>query len=90
MTIEQTVTIPYDRRLTIEIPRELPVGKARATLTLIYDEEQELSKETHGASQQHSTTSRTPISRYFGIISEDTYGDGVAFQRKLRDEWNDL
>ena len=26
MTIEQTVTIPADRRITIEVPREVPTG----------------------------------------------------------------
>ena len=36
-----------------------------------------------------SDSERKPISRYFGILSPDTYGDGVAYQRKLRDEWND-
>jgi hypothetical protein len=30
----------------------------------------------------------TPISRYFAILSPDTYGDGVEYQRKLRDEWD--
>jgi len=31
---------------------------------------------------------RKPISRYFGILSPETYGDVVAYQRKLREEWN--
>ena len=32
---------------------------------------------------------RKPISRFFGILSPETYGDGVAYQRKIRDEWDD-
>jgi hypothetical protein len=35
MTIEQTIDIPVDHRLTFEIPREIPCGKARVALTLI-------------------------------------------------------
>ena len=41
MTIQQTVTIPDDRRLHFDIvvPFELPVGKAQATLTLVCEDE---------------------------------------------------
>ncbi|GHV24739.1 hypothetical protein AGMMS4952_00920 [Spirochaetia bacterium] len=35
MTIEQTVDIPVDHRLTLEIPREIPAGKTMLALTLI-------------------------------------------------------
>ena len=33
MTITQTVEIPADRRLTIEVPREVPVGRTILTFT---------------------------------------------------------
>ena len=33
MTITQTVEIPADRRLIIDVPREVPTGKARLTFT---------------------------------------------------------
>ncbi|GHV03031.1 hypothetical protein FACS189485_05120 [Spirochaetia bacterium] len=33
ITIEQTVDIPASRRLTIEVPREVPVGKTILTFT---------------------------------------------------------
>jgi hypothetical protein len=39
MTIEQTVDIPADRRLIIEVPREIPVGRAKAAITLIFEAE---------------------------------------------------
>jgi hypothetical protein len=32
MTIEQTIEIPADHRLTLEIPLEIPAGKARVAL----------------------------------------------------------
>ena len=35
MTITQTIDIPNSRRLTIEIPREVPVGMARMELKVI-------------------------------------------------------
>ena len=35
------------------------------------------------------TSSLPPISRYFGILSADTYGDGITYQQKLRSEWDE-
>ena len=41
MTIEQTVTIPADHRLHLDfdIPPQIPTGRVRAALTLIFEEE---------------------------------------------------
>ena len=33
MTITQTVEIPADRRITFEVPREVPIGKVILTFT---------------------------------------------------------
>jgi hypothetical protein len=33
MTIQQTIEIPVDHRLTLEVPREIPAGKAILTFT---------------------------------------------------------
>ena len=71
MSVTQKVEIPANRRLTIDVPREVPTGSVILTFT-----------PANAADSKH-----TPISRYFGILSPETYGDGVAYQRKLRDEW---
>ena len=34
MTIEQTIEIPASRRITLEVPPELPTGKAKVELTI--------------------------------------------------------
>jgi len=41
MTIEQTVTIPADHRLHLDfdVPPQIPAGRVRAALTLIFEEE---------------------------------------------------
>jgi len=70
MTIEQTVEIPANRRLIINVPHEIPAGKTIITFT------------------PEAKPDRKPISRYLGILSPDTYGDGVNYQRKLREEWD--
>jgi len=43
MTIEQTVIIPADHHLhlDLEVPSEIPAGRARASLTLICEEGQQ-------------------------------------------------
>jgi len=33
MTIEQTIEVPASRRVFLDLPMELPVGKARVTIT---------------------------------------------------------
>jgi len=78
MNITQTVEIPASRRLTIDVPREVPVGRTIITFT---------PASAHQA--QTAPPRRKPISAYFGILSPDTFGDGVAYQRNLRDEWDD-
>ena len=76
MTITQTVDIPADHRLTIDVPKEVPSGKAILTFTPT-------------GTEQAIDPNRKPISRFFGILSPGTYGDAVAYQRKLRNEWDD-
>ncbi|MDR0316022.1 MAG: hypothetical protein LBH97_03885 [Treponema sp.] len=34
MTIEQTIEIPSDHRLVLDLPYELPIGRARVELTV--------------------------------------------------------
>ena len=86
MLSEQIVEIPTSRRLRldIEVPPEIPTGST-ARLELAWFPQKEVVSDAG----QPTVTNRTPISRYFGILSPGTYGDGVAYQRKLRDEWND-
>jgi len=75
MSITQTVEVPVNHRLIIDVPREIPTGRTVLTFT--------------PAAEKAANTNSKPISRYFGILSPNTYGDGVAYQRNLRDEWDD-
>ena len=84
MTIEQIIEIPADHRITFEIPPDIPTGSI-ARLELILSPHKKVPDE---AVRQQSTEVRTPISQYFGILSPNTYGDGVAYRRKLRNEWD--
>jgi hypothetical protein len=78
MTIEQTIEVPASHWITVEVPPEIPAG-AIASLEFIWPSK----------TRANNAEYRAPISRYFNILSPDTYGDGVAYQREIRDEWND-
>jgi len=59
MTITQTIDIPADRRITLEVPREVPTGRTIIAFTPAKTE----------------TQKKIPISRFFGILSPNTYGN---------------
>ncbi|MCL2411837.1 MAG: hypothetical protein FWC97_09370 [Treponema sp.] len=73
MAVTQTVEIPSGYRVTIDIPREPSSGQVILSFT-----------PTHAV-----TPKKIPISQFFNILSPSTYGDGVSYQRELRDEWDD-
>ena len=100
MTIEQTVDIPVDRRLTIDVPHEIPAGRTILAFTPVTAQKADVVPVCENniraaagtlkiEAERNVDPDRKPISRYFGILSPDTYGNGVAYQRKLRDEWGE-
>ena len=122
MTITQTVDIPANHRLTIDVPREVPVGRTYVIIqfpvlenTQANDVSQQKDKEqvndeTFGqilrdaynawktprtieealqmAEEKAADPNRKPISRLFGTHKGFFGGDGVAYQRAIRDEWD--
>jgi hypothetical protein len=79
MTITQTVEIPADRRIILDVPPEVPTGRTILTFTPASSQ-----KAYPVSAEKADDPNRKPISQFFGILSPDTYGDGVAYQRKLR------
>ena len=85
----------------IDVPREVPAGPVVLTFTPKSGVPAETGAESKLppsysveeaikiAGQRRHDPNRKPLSHYFGILSPDAYGDGVAYQRKLRDEWGD-
>jgi hypothetical protein len=98
MSVTQTVDIPVSHRLTIHVPSEIPTGKAILTFTSAVDQ-MPLSRLPGGGSrtveealqlaeEKAADPNRKPISRLFGKCKGIFGGDGVAYQRSIRDEWN--
>jgi len=91
MNVTQTVEIPVSRRLTIDVPREIPVGQAVLTLTSIskFANDPRTSDEAlKMADERAADPNRKPISRHFGKHKGIFGGNGVAYQRLIRDEWD--
>jgi hypothetical protein len=74
MTVEQTVEIPEDQRYD---SAPLPGGSYNT-----------VEEALQAAVEKAADPNRKPISRFFGKHKGIFGGDGVAYQRAIRDEWN--
>jgi hypothetical protein len=109
MTIEQTVEIPADYRIYLELPHTIPLGRAHVEVTIRPEEgpdDAEILRQIEELKRNELPRARTieeaiqqaeaiaadpnrlPISRLFGTHKGIFGGDGVAYQRKIRDEWD--
>ncbi|MDR1175046.1 MAG: hypothetical protein LBK83_06210 [Treponema sp.] len=90
MMIEQTIEIPMDRRITIEIPPEVPVGKVILTFTPAVDRVLEEAEKIWDWNRAHPGELKAKLLKLRGSLSSGSFGgmDGVSYQRKIRDEWD--
>jgi hypothetical protein len=91
MTVTQTVDIPVSRRLVIDVPREVPAGRAVFSLTpasVVSASARTVAEALYLAAERAADPNRKPISRLFGGCKGIFGGDGVAYRRAVRDEWD--
>ena len=76
MTIEQTVEIPADHRLFIDIPLSIPAGKAKVELT-VTPESREPSKE--------ADTDPYSWRKLRGMFADSKFSTEELFKERVRD-----
>ncbi|MDR2561430.1 MAG: hypothetical protein LBC63_06650 [Holophagales bacterium] len=80
-TIQQTIEIPQDHRLHLDLPlpSEIPAGRAEVHVTII-----PCVHSAKGAQKGHK-----PFEGLAGSLKDSVlFGrDGVELQREMRDEW---
>ena len=86
MTIEQTVEIPASRRIFLDLPEELPVGKAKVTITpqiekpsaIVYDAATKL----RGLAKKMGST--LTVERFLEMRQEDLRLEEEKYQKSLK------
>jgi hypothetical protein len=101
--MRQTVEIPANHRLTLEIPPEIPAGRGILTFTpaLVVENSPHTAAKAPGspaiealkneAAQKAARRSADPsgdaLQRFCGYLAHIYTEDGVVIQRRLRNEW---
>ena len=103
MTIEQTVEIPADRRIFLDVPVEMPTGRASVTITvfgIMPAREASVSApfpdlETLKENARRKTAAREAsgidpwVECRKSLAGGQLFGvDALEYQKKMRDEWS--
>jgi hypothetical protein len=81
MIIEQTVEIPIDHQLFINVPLEIPAGKAILTFTSVSGIENNCVQ---------AEELKKKLKTLQGSLSKNSFGglNGIEYQCKVREEWD--
>ncbi|MDR0685134.1 MAG: hypothetical protein LBF83_08395 [Spirochaetaceae bacterium] len=86
MTIQQTVDIPVSRRLIIEVPREIPAGRAILAFTPVPAGDETLPDEARG--QSGNEAFRRALRRAYGAWADKPWKNASEDINAMRDEWD--
>jgi hypothetical protein len=89
MTIQQTIDIPADRRVYLELPESVPSGRVNVKITL------DARNPSHDPyipivswfKRRREEQFRKAVMGVAGKFTHVFTEDGVVAQRKMRDEW---
>jgi len=90
--IEQTVEIPPSHRLFVEVPQEVPAGKAILTYTSVSTNDGiENARRIRADNHTGADELRERLASLQGSLDKNAFGalDGVSYQLKVREEWDD-
>jgi len=92
MIVEQTVEIPPDHQLFVNVPLEVPAGKAVLTFTpALANRDLEYAEKIWADNLAQADVFKEKLKDLQGSLGKNAFGglDGVAYQHKIREEWND-
>ena len=90
MGLEQTVEIPPSHRLFVDVPPEIPAGKAILTFSPIpVSKDLKYAGEIWAANRERPEELKAKPQNLQGSLGKTAYGgmDGTAYQRQVREEW---
>jgi hypothetical protein len=89
MTITQTVEIPASRQITLDIPREVPEGRARVIIQFPVREEEAISSIPPDARGQINNESfRNALLCAYGAWQDNPWKNHIEDINAIRDEWD--
>ena len=90
MTIEQTVEIPPSRRLILEIPEEVPAGRAQVIIQFpVKGDVQTVGAVPPEAKGQiNNEAFRCVLSRAYGAWKDNPWTNHLEDVNAMRDEWD--
>jgi len=89
MTIEQTVEIPADHRLVIDLPREVPAGKAHVVIQFPVREEAYPVVPPDEKGKMSSAAFREVLRRTQGAWKDNPWKNCIEDINAIRDEWEE-
>ena len=92
MTIEQTIDVPANHQIILEVPTEVPAGKAKLTFTV--DSVEKNPERVREISPNYGIPNeevKEKLQNLRGSLGKNSFGtmDGVTYQSKVRSEWDD-
>jgi len=92
MIVEQTVEIPTDHRLFINVPLEVPAGKAVLTFSSSFvNRDLEYAEKIWDNNNTNAEELKASLKNLQGCLGKDAFDglDGIEYQHKIREEWDD-
>ena len=94
MTIEQTVEIPTSHRLTIEIPDDVPTGRAQVLIQFPVREDVQTAGQgsceavpLEARGQSSNEAFRNALRRAYGAWKDNPWTNHLEDINAMRDEW---
>ena len=90
MTIEQTIDVPVSRRITIEIPEEVPVGRARFLIQFPIQEDAQTGNNfpPEAKGQISNEAFRQALCHAYGAWKDRPWTNHLEDVNAMRDEWD--